>query len=259
MISFFRKIRQKLLSDLTADKAGNRVTRYLAYALGEIMLVVIGILIALQVNNWNENRKTKAAEQKLLTSLLEEFESNAVILDKTIGLNESIIEAGKKIGEFTGPSIENFDELELSKVMVGAFKFEPRFVPNQGTIEETINTGKLSILSNPELRRAITNWQSDLERVKRQEDYVLVRRDLAHDYFINSGNFRRHLDIIDDSLIEAGQSRFPSNNFKFLEEQGFESKLYLFIVASANLNQVFYPALRTQTESIISLIKKELN
>jgi hypothetical protein len=251
MITIFRKIRQKLLKE-------NRITRYLVYALGEILLVVIGILIALQVNNWNENRKTKAAEQKLLTALLEEFESNAVILDETLALNESIIDAGKKIGEFTGPFLENYDELELSKVMVGAFKFESRFVPNQGTIEEAINTGKLSILSNPELRKAITNWQADLERVKRQEDYVVERRDLAHDYFINSGNFRRHLGIIDESLIEAGLSRFPSNNFKFLEDQGFESKLYLFIVASANLNQVFYPPLKDRTQNIISLINQEL-
>lgn len=50
MISFFRKFRQKLLSQ-------NRVTRYLVYAIGEIFLVTIGILIALQVNNWNEGRK----------------------------------------------------------------------------------------------------------------------------------------------------------------------------------------------------------
>lgn len=59
MLSFFRKIRQKLLSQ-------NRVTQYLAYAIGEIILVVIGILIALQVNNWNENRKNGEIEHKVL-------------------------------------------------------------------------------------------------------------------------------------------------------------------------------------------------
>ncbi|MFC3416164.1 DUF6090 family protein [Algoriphagus hitonicola] len=252
MLKFFRKIRQKFLLQ-------DRVTRYLVYAIGEIFLVVIGILIALQVNNWNEDRKTKAAEQKLLASLLEEFDSNAVILDQTMELNEQIITNSTQIGDFTGPSIGDFDELALSNLMVGTFKFESRFVPNQGTIEETINTGKLSILSNPELRKAITNWKSDLERVKRQEDYVVARRDLAHDYFINSGNFRRHLEVIDESLIEAGTSRFPSNNFKFLQDQGFESKLYLFIVASANLNQVFYPPLKARTETIISLIKEKRN
>ncbi len=66
MISFFRKIRQKLLQQ-------NRVTRYLVYAIGEIFLVVIGILIALQVNNWNENRKQEIEKKKLTASLAEEI------------------------------------------------------------------------------------------------------------------------------------------------------------------------------------------
>ncbi|MFC3879819.1 DUF6090 family protein [Algoriphagus namhaensis] len=74
MISFFRHIRQKLLSQ-------NRVTRYLIYALGEILLVVIGILIALQVNNWNEDRKAKI--QSL--SYLEEFKKDLV--NDTINFN----------------------------------------------------------------------------------------------------------------------------------------------------------------------------
>lgn len=59
MISFFRKIRHSLLQE-------NRFTRYLAYALGEILLVVIGILIALSVNNWNEDRKDRIFEKKML-------------------------------------------------------------------------------------------------------------------------------------------------------------------------------------------------
>jgi hypothetical protein len=65
MISFFRKIRQKLLSQ-------NKVTRYLVYALGEIILVVIGILIALQVNNWNEGRKQRQVELKYFFNLKKE-------------------------------------------------------------------------------------------------------------------------------------------------------------------------------------------
>ncbi|NVJ85106.1 MAG: hypothetical protein HWE15_02315 [Algoriphagus sp.] len=66
MITFFRKIRQKLLSQ-------NRVTRYLVYAIGEIILVVIGILIALQVNNWNEATKLKRQEIQLLKEMLTEL------------------------------------------------------------------------------------------------------------------------------------------------------------------------------------------
>ena len=62
MIKFFRKIRQKLLEQ-------NRISKYLIYAMGEIFLVVIGILIALSINNWNENNKNKTKEHVYLNKI----------------------------------------------------------------------------------------------------------------------------------------------------------------------------------------------
>jgi len=62
MIKFFRKIRYNLMST-------NQTRKYFKYALGEILLVVIGILIALQINNWNEVRKERLKEQELLIQL----------------------------------------------------------------------------------------------------------------------------------------------------------------------------------------------
>ena len=59
MIKFFRKIRQRLLSE-------NKFSKYLIYAIGEIILVVIGILIALSINNWNENKKDRKLEKEFL-------------------------------------------------------------------------------------------------------------------------------------------------------------------------------------------------
>ncbi len=69
MIKFFRKIRQNLLSE---GKTG----KYFKYAIGEIILVVIGILIAVSINNWNEARKDKITEQKVLKTLKSDFKSN---------------------------------------------------------------------------------------------------------------------------------------------------------------------------------------
>ena len=63
MINFFRKIRQRLLAE-------NRFSRYLLYSIGEIVLVMIGILMALQVNNWNEERKQNKSEISILKSLI---------------------------------------------------------------------------------------------------------------------------------------------------------------------------------------------
>jgi hypothetical protein len=77
MINFFRKIRQKLLSQ-------NRITRYLVYALGEIFLVVIGILIALSINNWNEDRKRNLQEIRLAIQLLEDARADSVFFESRL-------------------------------------------------------------------------------------------------------------------------------------------------------------------------------
>jgi len=258
MITLFRKIRQKLLSHIPSGKAGNRITQYLAYAFGEIVLVMIGILLALQVNNWNEERKTKATEQKILISLLEEFEANSQNLDAVMAENEKRVQSALEIGKFTGPSLPPFDELKLSGLMVGAFATPPRFVPNQGVILETVSSGKLSILSNPELRKTITDWLADLERVKDQENVVTSQLAVGNSYIISAGNFRRHMYLVGRDLIEVDSSQFGTNDFKFLGDKGFENNLYLFVALAVNLNKNIYPPLKARTESIISLINQEL-
>jgi hypothetical protein len=82
MIKFFRRIRQQLLSE-------NKFSKYLIYAIGEIFLVVIGILIALQINNWNQQRIQNKNEQLALKNLKQDFEYNYRTLDSI--LTEQVI------------------------------------------------------------------------------------------------------------------------------------------------------------------------
>ncbi|RNC92089.1 MAG: hypothetical protein ED555_02985 [Allomuricauda sp.] len=77
MIKFFRRIRQKLLSE-------NKFSKYLLYAIGEIILVVIGILIALQINNWNENRKDRTLEHSTLIEIKNSLELDSKLLKDEI-------------------------------------------------------------------------------------------------------------------------------------------------------------------------------
>ena len=81
MIIFFNKIRKQLLIE-------NNTGRYFKYAIGEIILVMIGILLALQVNTWNNNRELKKEEFKVMKSLHQEFSENLIKFD----LDGSILE-----------------------------------------------------------------------------------------------------------------------------------------------------------------------
>jgi hypothetical protein len=90
MINFFRKIRQKLIQE-------NQMGKYFKYAIGEILLVVIGILIALQINSWNEGRKTKLQAQNYRNTIV-----NDLILD-TVSINTLI-----KNAKFYRKNISNY-------------------------------------------------------------------------------------------------------------------------------------------------------
>ena len=86
MIKFFRKIRRKLLTE-------NKFSKYLLYAIGEIILVVIGILIALQINNWNSLQNDRDIEQSTLKNLKAEFEENLEQLRIDNDLNQASLDA----------------------------------------------------------------------------------------------------------------------------------------------------------------------
>ena len=83
MIPFFRKIRKKLADD-------NKPIKYLRYAIGEIVLVVIGILIALQINNWNEQRKDRKIEISYLERLLSEVKKDSASINQNIQLADKL-------------------------------------------------------------------------------------------------------------------------------------------------------------------------
>ena len=88
MLTFFRRIRKGLLD-------GGRTSKYLLYAIGEIALVVIGILIALQINNWNEWRKNRKKEILVLTEISATLAENLEVLDSLLVQLEEALTSGK--------------------------------------------------------------------------------------------------------------------------------------------------------------------
>lgn len=85
MIRFFRSIRQQLMYE-------NKPAKYLKYAVGEVLLVMIGILLALQVNNWNEGRKVDQQGLKLIENLKSDFQRNLESVEEVIAAAEEVKE-----------------------------------------------------------------------------------------------------------------------------------------------------------------------
>lgn len=139
MITFFRKIRQKLAAE-------NKVMAYLRYAIGEILLVMIGILLALQVNNWNEGRKQSELKTVYISRLVSDIQQDT--------LNVQII---KKQTEEAQEIIKNTihilntesDLLKTMQVLENYFEkgWDTRiFIANDNTYADLLQTGNMSIL-----------------------------------------------------------------------------------------------------------------
>ena len=105
MINFFRKSRKKLADD-------NKYFKYSRYAIGEIVLVVIGILIALSINNWNENNKRAKFEQESLINLKQDFVYNRNALAKVIEENSVNMKSGILILNHTGRRFKSNFEID---------------------------------------------------------------------------------------------------------------------------------------------------
>ena len=142
MLRFFRKIRQSLLGQ-------NHVSRYLLYALGEIVLVVIGILLALQINTLNEDFKNEKKAGSYLLNLLEDLRADALRLTTLKDELEKAVWSKKYLEAIMESDLYSSDSIAYH---YKNFDFINDFVPNSTTIEELKNSGDMKLISNSEVR-----------------------------------------------------------------------------------------------------------
>ena len=162
MIRFFSKIRFKLAAE-------NRVTQYLRYAIGEILLVVIGILIALQVNNWNEQRKQRAKEVHYLVKLKNDLKLNIDEIGRYVETRNSQTESAKKVLEyFEGKPLTDPDDFNLNTVNVYTWQ---KFFQIDNTFQELTNSGNLSLISNDSVINGLLDLETLYKKLKYEEEH----------------------------------------------------------------------------------------
>ena len=183
MAKLFNKIRKQLVAE---KPSVSRTSNYLKYAIGEIVLVVIGILIALSINNWNENRKERLQETIILNQLRSEFDSNLKQLDQKITIRNEMMKASLQFLKLIdNPNLRNKDSIDIliAKTMPYA-TFDP-------IINDLSSSGELNLIKNTELKQALTRWTSNISDLREEEEiWKYYRNELYIPFLIKHYQFR---------------------------------------------------------------------
>jgi hypothetical protein len=154
MIKFFRKIRQKLLTE-------NKFNKYLIYAIGEIILVVIGILIAIQLNDLNENRKEHKEELTFLTKLQEDIKFDIRHLTKQDSILAGYLSNQEKIPELILKATSLKDITSIDSLIRYSYN---NIEINRKTYNEMLNTSGIYIIKNKELLNYLNEHYALIEK-----------------------------------------------------------------------------------------------
>jgi hypothetical protein len=185
MIKFFRHIRIQLLGE---GKTG----KYFKYAIGEILLVVIGILIALQINTWNENRLEKTKSKEYHERIIEDLDFMIMTMEGEIKRSTEVktyITAALHILQNKALNNNNKDTLDF------ALKNYYQFVLIDGrlnSIEEMKSSGQLGLIYNKDLKRSIDGYLSYLNAVSKI--YQQISRVINEDNVIEKHLFIKTVD-----------------------------------------------------------------
>jgi len=265
MIPFFRRVRKKMADD-------NKPLKYMRYAIGEIALVVIGILIALQINNWKENRQERSREIAILKQLNTEFISNLNQLDEKIASKTELMNSVIKLLSYIDyPETRNKDSIDdlLGRTMPFS-TFDP-------IVNDLASSGNLRLIKNERLKQMLSFWTSEIKDVQEDEgNWKHYRNDIYVPFLVKYYQLRTvrnkaiKSNVLDKYRIDEkdtkesigtadiGITKHPEDFNVLLDQPDFEDHLIrAFATNSFAKDQSL--SLRKRIVEILDLLNKEIN
>jgi hypothetical protein len=235
MLRFFRQIRQRLLTD-------NKFSKYLLYAVGEILLVVIGILIALQVDNWKEDIKQNKRELILLSELKSNLKTNVRNLENDISVQTKSIRSFEYILNLPNKKLPFNDS-------ISRYLYDIDYCTDVVLITSAFQTMKssgLEIIRSDSLRMAIVNlyevgYPELMQETKRLEDQLWPA--------VVMPLFQKHFRMSNNNYI-------PNDYDNWLKDTEFFNMVSIRL-ALRNTSTTYKKKTVQQTNAVIQLIDKE--
>ena len=252
MLKLFRKIRHQLIKESSFQK-------YLLYALGEIFLVVIGILIALQINNWNEQNKNKQAENKALMDLKQEMESNFGRLEFICNSKrKSESELRVYLAVLTNDSLSIHQKSKLRQPDIIGMTWNA----THSVLTGLINSGGIDRIENDSLKNLLTNWPTLVHRWEKREDHM---RDKEFQRLAEYLETRLIIDIPKEEEREDWIHFYPNNVEDKLNSQRAKlvndlkyQNLMARIIGGLWIQSKFCADLQTDYYQILHQLNKEI-
>ncbi|WP_439152022.1 DUF6090 family protein [Winogradskyella sp.] len=259
MIKFFRKIRQNLLSE---GKTG----KYFKYAISEIILVVIGILIALQINNANEDRKARQQEIKYLKNLQVDIQSELKNNDTIIAFRANKAKAGAEM--LTFKKLESVNDIfELEGTIQTVFWWTT-FIPTNNMYRELISSGNLNFIKNDsikdyllELDKKYVSIENAEEHMRSEYDKYLYDASIINGDMLNVMDFQSTAEIGTIILKEPSQIQIENlipQYHRLLNNKTFNNGIKLSIMNNTFIKQM-HEELIAHLEKLNELIQEDLN
>lgn len=245
----------------------NKISKYLLYAVSEILLVVIGIYIAIQFNNWNEGRKDRKVEYQYFYNLKNDLNADLEGLDNMIELSKTKVSAAQDIKQ-------NSDLMRVGSLYefnqdLQDLTFVNEFRPNDNTYEEMKSSGHFSTLNNDELKLKLMNLK------KTYSDIAASHEHIRNDYDVFLEDLMHHIDLgkyydlsksdipnlkltYDSAYIESHKGIMESEVRDLYKNKVFLNNIYLLEINYTFISDIFKNT-KTQINEIINVLNQELN
>lgn len=245
MIKLFRHIRRSLINE-------NKMGKYFKYAIGEIILVVIGILIALQINNWNQQRLNNKKETSYLKEIKTSLEADILKISDVLNFNITKDSIVKNLMRIFEAELTNDERLKIIEAYSTPFTNYEFFKPNTTTWNNFISAENINLIENKDLRIKLMEYYSFDYDGSVQERIKIMNRKVIDENF--SKFFTKEYTLKNLKM----NTHLPSNSeFNMHYSQQLLSDLYgiLFLI---NMQNNFLKDANNQINILINLIDQQI-
>ncbi len=274
MLRIFRQIRYRLMNETPSKKSGRpkRYSKYLLYVVGEIVIVIIGILLALQVDTWNTQRQEQEEAQVFLRRLKNEFLDNRKQLVQKITMRTLALKSARELLKYVDEQPATLSRIQVDSLLANALPVYT-FDPSQGVQNQLTSTDKLTLMRSEALNDKLSHWNAMIQDFKEDENmYNSYNHNHFRPFLYQNYNYRNIISarirnkVIDPILLaspnkvntQIGMSGSPVSINTLLKAKEFENHLAS-VISWLSLINTQSEGVLNYIDSILEIIDGELN